>query len=120
MSEGIQKICEKELSDGSRMIEGNMAAEKLSFSAAGRIGRFLEPVFSPLGFDWKMVVASISGIAAKEVVVATIGTIFSIEEADEQSETLLRNLSNSYHPLVGYTFMLFTLLYFPCMASMGT
>lgn len=116
----VGQISEKELSDRSGVIEGKIAAEKMSFSAAGRIGRFLEPVFSPLGFDWKMVVASISGIAAKEVIVSTIGTIFSIEGADdEQSETLLGNLSNSYHPLVGYTFMLFTLLYFPCMASMA-
>ncbi len=109
----------EEFRDKSMAVEGKIAAEKLSFSAAGQIGRFLEPVFRPLGFDWKMVVASISGIAAKEVIVSTLGTIFSIQGASEQSGSLMDRLSNDYHPLVGYNFMLFTLLYFPCMASMA-
>jgi ferrous iron transport protein B len=100
-------------------IEGKMNAEKLEFSAAGRIGKFIEPVFRPLGFDWKMVVASISGIAAKEVVVSSFSTLFSIGGVDETSESLRDRIKNSYHPLVGYNFMLFTLLYFPCMASMA-
>jgi ferrous iron transport protein B len=100
-------------------IEGIMNAEKLEFSAAGRIGKFIEPVFRPLGFDWKMVVASISGIAAKEVVVSSFSTLFSIGGADETSESLRERIKRSYHPLVGYNFMLFTLLYFPCMASMA-
>jgi ferrous iron transport protein B len=100
-------------------IEGKMNAEKLEFSAAGRIGKFIEPVFRPLGFDWKMVVASISGIAAKEVVVSSFSTLFSIGGADETSESLRDRIKDSYHPLVGYNFMLFTLLYFPCMASMA-
>lgn len=96
-----------------------MAGERLAYSAAGRIGRFLEPVFKPLGFDWKMAVATISGIAAKELIVSTMGTLYSIQEADEESETLRETLSKKYHPLVGYNFMLFTLLYFPCMAGMA-
>ena len=78
----------------------------------------MEPVFGLLGFDWKMTVASISGIAAKEVIVSTMGTLYSIEEADGQSESLKTALSKNYHPLVGYNFMLFTLLYFPCLTAM--
>ena len=113
------QLTEEEFRDKSMAVEGEIAAEKLSFSAAGRIGRFLEPVFKPLGFDWKMVVASLSGIAAKEVIVSTMGTIFSIQEASEESGSLMDRLSKNYHPLVGYNFMLFTLLYFPCMASMA-
>jgi len=96
-----------------------MGAEELAYSAAGRIGRFIEPVFKPLGFDWKLAVASISGIAAKEVVVSTLGTLYSIQEADEESETLREGISREYNPLIGYNFMLFTLLYFPCMAGMA-
>ncbi len=99
-------------------VEAEMAGERLAYSAAGRIGRFLEPVFRPLGFDWKMVVATISGIAAKEVIVSTMGTLYSIQESDGQSESLKTALSRHYNPLVGYNFMLFTLLYFPCMAGM--
>ncbi|MBN2072854.1 MAG: ferrous iron transport protein B [Actinobacteria bacterium] len=100
-------------------IESRMAMERLEYSAAGRIGKFLEPVFRPLGFDWKMVIAILAGVAAKEVIVSTMGTLFSIQEADEQSGNLQEVLADSYHPLVGYNFMLFVLLYFPCMASMA-
>lgn len=99
-------------------IEAKMAGEKLSYSTAGRIGHFLEPVFRLLGFDWKMAVATVSGIAAKEVIVSTMGTLYSIEEADGESETLKTALNKNYHPLVGYNFMLFTLLYFPCLTAM--
>ncbi|HAJ95578.1 MAG TPA: ferrous iron transport protein B, partial [Actinobacteria bacterium] len=88
-------------------------------SAAGRIGHFIEPVFKPLGFDWRMAVATISGIAAKEVVVSTMGTLYSITDADEGSESLRETLAKEYSPLVGYNFMLFSLLYFPCMAGIA-
>jgi len=113
------EITEIKYQDQVAAIEAEMAAEKLEFSAAGRMGKFIEPVFRPLGFDWRMVVASISGVAAKEVIVSSFGTLFSIGGADETSEGLQDKLRDNYHPLVGYNFMLFTLLYFPCMASMA-
>ncbi len=100
-------------------IEAKMAGEKLVYSAAGRIGHFMEPVFRPLGFDWRIAVATISGIAAKEVIISTMGTLYSIEDADSQSESLQTALNKHYTPLVGYNFMLFTLLYFPCLAAMA-
>jgi ferrous iron transport protein B len=100
-------------------VEAEMAGERLAYSAAGRIGRFLEPVFKPLGFDWKMVVATISGVAAKEVIVSTMGTLYSIQKTDGQPDSLKTALYKHYTPLVGYNFMLFTLLYFPCMAAMA-
>ncbi|MFA5014549.1 MAG: ferrous iron transport protein B [Actinomycetota bacterium] len=99
-------------------VEAEMAGERLAYSAAGRIGRFLEPVFKPLGFDWKMVVATISGVAAKEVIVSTMSTLYSIQGTGEESDSLKVALNEHYTPLVGYNFMLFTLLYFPCMAAM--
>jgi len=111
-------IDQEELDEKVAAIEGRMAGERLGYSAAGRIGHFLEPVFKLIGFDWKMTVATISGIAAKEVIVSTIGTLYSIEEADGQSDTLKTALSKNYPPLVGYNFMLFTLLYFPCLTAM--
>jgi len=111
-------ITQEELDGQVAEVEGKMASERLAYSAAGRIGHFMEPVFGLLGFDWKMTVASISGIAAKEVIVSTMGTLYSIEEADGQSESLKTALSKNYHPLVGYNFMLFTLLYFPCLTAM--
>jgi ferrous iron transport protein B len=111
-------ITQGELDEKVAAIEGRMAGERLGHSAAGRIGHFLEPVFKLIGFDWKMTVATISGIAAKEVIVSTMGTLYSIEEADGQSDTLKTALGKNYPPLVGYNFMLFTLLYFPCLTAM--
>jgi ferrous iron transport protein B len=99
-------------------VEAEMAGERLAYSTAGRIGRFLEPVFKPLGFDWKMVVATISGVAAKEVIVSTLSTLYSIQGTGEEADSLKTALNEHYPPLVGYNFMLFTLLYFPCMAAM--
>ena len=112
-----------EITEGAYMgavaeVDGKIAAEKLEFSVAGRTGKFLEPVFRPLGFDWRMVVASISGIAAKEVIVSNFSTLFSLQGAEEGSVGLQQKLKESYDPLKGYTFMLFVLLYFPCIASM--
>lgn len=111
-------ITQEEFDKQIAEIDGKMAGERLSYSAAGRIGHFLEPVFRLLGFDWKMAVATISGIAAKEVIVSTMGTLYSIEAADGETETLRTALSKNYSPLVGYNFMLFTLLYFPCITAM--
>jgi len=113
------RITEEELEEAIVVIEGKMADEEMAYSAAGRVGHFIEPVFKPLGFDWRMAVAAISGIAAKEIVVSTMGTLYSIAEADEESESLRETLANEYHPLIGYNFMLFSLLYFPCMAGIA-
>jgi len=112
-------ITKEELEEAIVVIEGKMAEEELEYSAAGRMGHFIEPVFKPLGLDWRMAIATISGIAAKEVVVSTMGTLYSISEADEESESLRETLANEYSPLVGYNFMLFSLLYFPCMAGIA-
>ncbi len=97
-------------------------------SIIGRIGKFVEPVIHPLGFDWRMGVSLISGIAAKEVVVSTFGVLYQ-EEDDEQIETGLTNkLKNQQYeygprkgqkvftPLASYSFLLFILIYFPCIA----
>jgi ferrous iron transport protein B len=108
-----------EYSSEKSNIEAKMAGESLAYSAAGRVGHFLEPVFRPLGFDWKMAVATIAGIAAKEVIVSTMGTLYSIEDTESQSDSLQTTLDKNYTPLVGYNFMLFTLLYFPCLAAMA-
>lgn len=100
-------------------IKKEMAVEKIEYSAAGRIGHFIEPVFRPLGFDWKLSLASISGMAGKEVVVSTIGTLFSISKTEKSSSDVKASLRGQYNSLVGYNFMIFSLLYFPCIASLA-
>jgi ferrous iron transport protein B len=102
-----------------------VAQQKNSY--IGRIGHFIEPVMRPLGFDWKMSVALLSGVSAKEVVVGTLGVLYQSKTADKGSQTLVEKLQNQYYtvgdkagkpiftPLVALSFMLFILIYFPCI-----
>jgi len=89
-------------------------------SYAGQIGKFIEPVFKPLGFDWKGSIALLTGFAAKEVVVSTLGVIYGTGDSDVASESLQSALHNDSvfgkSPLIAYTFMVFVLLYVPCLA----
>ena len=98
-----------------------MAAERIEYSFAGRVGKFIEPVIKPLGFDWRLGVALFSGFAAKEVVVATMGTTYGVGDTDKDSFTLRQKLAQdpSYTPLTAYAFLVFVLLYMPCMTAMS-
>ncbi len=89
----------------------------LQYSVAGRVGRMLEPVLRPLGFDWRINTALLGAIAAKEVFVAQIGIVFAVEEADENSEDLRSQLRALYSPLVGLCIMIFALISTPCIAT---
>jgi ferrous iron transport protein B len=105
----------KQLAD----IENKEAEAALLNSIAGRIGHAMEPVLKPMGFDWKIGTALIGAFAAKEVFVAQMGIVYSVGEADEESETLRRKLKNNYTPLVGFCIMLFCLISAPCMATIA-
>ncbi|MBQ7030484.1 MAG: hypothetical protein IJN32_09595, partial [Thermoguttaceae bacterium] len=94
--------------------EGQAALER---SYAGRVGRAIEPILRPMGFDWKIGTALIGAIAAKEVFVAQMGVVYSVGEADETSEPLAETLRANYSPLVGFCIMLFCLIATPCMAT---
>ena len=88
-------------------------------SVLGMIGSFVAPIFAPLGFGfWQAAVAIVAGLAAKEVVVATFGTLAGIEEDDEDGITSL--VQDTFTPLSAFSFMTFTLLYIPCFAALGT
>jgi len=112
-------ISSGQLSEIESQINAEFGALKLEKSAAGKLGHFLEPVFKPLGFDWRLAIASLAGIAGKEVVVSTLGTIFSISDSDRNSGEFMGAIKNTYSPLTGYNFMIFSLLYFPCIASLA-
>ena len=87
-------------------------------SVLGMIGSVIAPIFAPLGFGtWQAAVAIIAGLAAKEVVVATFGTLAGMEEDDEAGITKL--IHDTFTPLSAYSFMAFTLLYTPCFAAIG-
>jgi ferrous iron transport protein B len=95
------------------------AEAALQNSTAGRIGGALEPILKTMGFDWKIGTALIGAFAAKEVFVAQMGIVYSMGEADEESETLREKLRNTYTPLVGFCIMLFCLISAPCMATIA-
>lgn len=110
-------------------IEVNKESERQAKSYIGLMGHAMEPVISPLGFDWKMGVSILSGLAAKEIVVSTMGVLYQADmHADENSAPLQVKIKEQQHhtgtlkgqqvftPLVSYAFMLFVLIYFPCVA----
>jgi ferrous iron transport protein B len=96
---------------------------RLEHSLAGSIGKTIEPVFKPLGFNWRMAIATITGFAAKEVVVSTLGILYRVgSEADEESMSLQRAIAAdpALTPLAGFVFMLFMLIIPPCFAALAT
>lgn len=103
--------------------ETSLATAALEYSAAGRLGKFIEPAFRPLGFDWRVGVATLTGFAAKEVVVSTLGILYrtGLDETEE-SGTLKEALraDPGFSPLTGFVLMLFTLIIPPCFASLAT
>lgn len=96
-------------------------SEQLEYSLAGRAGKVLEPLIRPLGFDWRIGIALVTGLAAKEVVVSTLGTIYSIGQRDGGSVELKSILRNdpSFSRATALSLMVFVLLYIPCVAAIG-
>lgn len=94
-------------------------AEGLEHSAAGWIGRAIEPAMQPLGFDWRISTALIGAFAAKEVFVSQLSIVFSLGQSDAQSLSLREELRHRYSPLVGLCVMLFCLIGTPCVATMA-
>ena len=94
---------------------------RLERSFLGRIGHTIQPVFTPLGFDWRSSVAVLTGFVAKEIVVSTLGVLYAAgADADEESEVLRRSLrASGMTPLGAYAFMAFVLIYVPCLATVA-
>jgi ferrous iron transport protein B len=102
--------------------------QELSFIA--RIGHFIEPVMRPLGFDWKMSICLIAGGAAKEIVVSTMGVLYATGESENDTGLISKIREQTYNegprsgekvftPLVAFSFMIFVLIYFPCVAVLA-
>ena len=100
----------------------NDSATQIENSYMGQIGHAIEPVIKPLGFDWRMGVGLLSGMAAKEIIVSSLGILYENEDAASLSESLpahFATLSPPQHSsLRAFSFMLFVLLYFPCTATL--
>jgi len=90
----------------------------LEQSYLGRIGKFIEPAFTPLGFDWKMAVALQTGLAAKEVVVSTLGVLYALgDEVDEESSGLMNAISKNIPFPAAVAFVVVIMIYLPCLAA---
>ena len=107
--------------DETKALDDQESSEKLSQSYAASIGHFLEPVIAPLGFDWKIGVGIVACSAAKEVMVSTLATIYSVEADADDEGNLVDYLANdpSFNPAVALSLMVFCLLYMPCVAAMA-
>ena len=100
------------------------SATYMEESYIGKMGKAIEPALAPLGFDWKMGVSIVTGLAAKEVIVSSMGVLYHVEDAEETPQNLVASLSQQvnsegekiFTPLIAYGFMLFILIYFPCLA----
>ena len=91
-------------------------AQQQEHSYIGRIGKAIEPVIEPLGFDWKLGIGILSGVGAKELVVSSLGVLYA-DDAEANETTLAERLPIT--PLVAYGYMVFVLLYFPCIATIA-
>jgi len=113
----------------TQTLDLDLLAEKQENSYIGQLGHAIEPVIAPLGFDWKMGVSILTGLAAKEVVVSTMGVLYHSQgNTVNDTETLKNRIKEQKHssgalkgrdvfsPLASISFMLFVLIYFPCVA----
>ena len=118
VDEYAQKI-EYATSQESRIkLENERASALLESSYLGEIGKFIEPVFEPIGFDWKMAVAVQAGLAAKEVVVSTLGVLYSLgSDVDENDSSLAGVISSEIPFASAVSFIVVIMLYLPCLAA---
>ena len=99
---------------------GMLEAEQLNDSILSKIGSFIAPIFTPLGWgDWKMAVAAVTGLIAKENVVGTFGVLFGFAEVAEDGNEVWGQLAGSMTQIAAYSFLVFNLLCAPCFAAMG-
>ena len=99
-------------------LQNKLAVEHLEQSYLGSIGKFSEPIFSPLGFDWKMSIALQTGLAAKEVVVSTLGVLYALgDEVDEENKPLINAISKNISFASAISFIVVIMVYLPCLAA---
>lgn len=122
MEEVIQQTQLTEIEKTTRLdsLATHFRSEQIKYAYIGRLGKIIEPILEPMGFDWKMGVALISGISAKEVVISTMAILYSVEEENLGStlQKVMDPQTNKpfFSPTRTLAFLLFTLLYFPCIS----
>ena len=128
LSSAELSLLETEKETAIKTLEIERQRLKQENSMIGRLGKFIEPAIQPLGYDWKMGVALIAGSAAKEIVISTMGVLYQTEPGVNENVSLISKIQEKkyetgskkgqpvYSPLVALSFMLFILIYFPCIA----
>ena len=110
----IEQASTKEQKESLKL---ELKAKELEHSYLGVIGKATEGFFKPLGFDWRLTVSLEAGLAAKEVVVSTLGVLYSVGEADESSDTLKAILKKNIDLPTALSFIVFVMIYLPCFAA---
>jgi ferrous iron transport protein B len=114
-------LTEEDIEAQVLLIDNEEEAAHLENSIAGKLGRSLEPITAPAGFDWRTNIALIGGIAAKEVVISTLSTAYSLGSVDaEETATLAERIKRDSHWTIAnaVSLLLFTLLYSPCFVTL--
>ncbi|MEN8717312.1 MAG: ferrous iron transport protein B [Sulfurovum sp.] len=101
-----------------QVLQNELAFYNLENSYLGKIGKASEPFFEPLGFDWRMSVALETGLAAKEIVVSTLGILYGLGgDLTEDSKSLVSKIKENIHPAAAISFIVFVMIYLPCLAA---
>jgi ferrous iron transport protein B len=112
----------------ARALERRIAGAGLEHSFAGQAGRFIEPAIAPLGFDWRIGIGLITSLAAREVMVSTMATVFNLDNVDNNVQPLRQSLreatdartgARAYTPLAGVSLMVFYVLACQCMSTLA-
>lgn len=112
------KIEQAQSDEEASFLESELSLYNLENSYLGKVGKFTQPVFEPLGFDWKMAVALETGLAAKEIVVSTLGILYGLgEDNDENSQSLIEKIKNNIPLASAVSFIIFVMIYLPCLAA---
>lgn len=117
----VKDVSAKEQQARITSLEAQKHASVLSQTYIGKLGKFFEPIVQPFGTDWRGAVSLVTGFVAKEVVVGSMGVLYSVgNEQTEESEGLQGKVREFFTPLAGFAFMLFVLLYTPCLVALVT
>lgn len=119
IEESFNQKIELAISEDEKIsLENELSLYHLENSFLGQLGKISEPLFAPLGFDWRMSVALETGLAAKEIVISTLAILYGLgEDNDENSQTLIEKIQSQIPLASALAFITFVIIYLPCLAA---
>ena len=112
-------IVQNEFNQTLNLLKEEKYKNQLEYSFIGRLGRIMQPIFQPLGFDWKIDTALLGALSAKEVFISQLSIIFSVGGESSNVRMLQNKLKANYTPIVGFCILLFMLISAPCIATIA-